>query len=82
MPYEWSFGGNGLGPFWGLIRFNILRSPISDRTCQLFNDGSISDEVHFLNGWVCLCVYVCIHVFVLLCHSLCVHICMCLFAVV
>ena len=31
-------------------RYQSPKTPISSRTCQLCNDGSIVDEVHFLNS--------------------------------
>ena len=31
-------------------RYRSPKTPISSRTCQLCNDGSIGDEVHFLNS--------------------------------
>ena len=30
-------------------RYRSSKTPLRNRTCQLCNDGSISDEVHFLN---------------------------------
>ena len=31
-------------------RYRSPKTPISSRSCQLCNDGSIGDEVHFLNS--------------------------------